>query len=218
MSVESNFGVYSQKPIIIGLGHRARAGKDALAEHLVKNHGFKQYALADLLKQSVNIVMGWNDRHSYGDLKEQVDPSWGTSPRWMYQNIGTGGWRTIFREDVWAQALRLKLERDCIGVTDFRAVITDVRFRAGEVEMVKQLGGSLWKIDRPSLAPLKLPPKSFVHKTFNYLRGKDDYSHVSETDLHGWNGWDEVIVNDGSLEVLYAKGEDALARIMKANS
>ena len=61
---------------IIGFCGRARAGKDTSAsvmkELIDKDHSCYRYSLADPIKQQINKVFGWNDRHGYGDLKEEV--------------------------------------------------------------------------------------------------------------------------------------------------
>lgn len=195
--------------LLIGLAHRARAGKDAVAEHLVKSHGFTRYALADILKESVNLVTGWDTEHAYGYLKEVVDPYWNCSPRYAYQRIGTEGYRKLIGEDVWAKALRLRIESDAARLPDpdsHRAVIADVRFKAGEVEMVKSMGGHLWRIDRPGLVPLVVPPEGNLARLWHKATGKDKtWSHQSECDLLDFTGWDSIIKNDGTLSDLYAK-------------
>jgi hypothetical protein len=192
--------------IVVGLGHRARSGKDTVAAHLVKHHGFKAYALATKLKQSVNIVMGWDDRHSYGDLKEVVDPFWNVTPRWVYQNIGTEGWRKIIGPKVWAQALKKQL----LDENPERVVITDVRFFDGEIELIEELGGFTVRVDRPGLKPLVVPPSSAVGRFIDRLRGKSKlWTHQSEWDLVNYTGWKDVLDNSGSLEQLYHR-TDAL--------
>lgn len=204
--------------ILIALGHRMRSGKDTLAENFVKHFGFKRYALADALKQSVNLVTGWNDDHAYGHLKEVVDPAWGMSPRYAYQKMGTEGYRKIMGEDVWAKALRIRMENDAAqsgNPAGFRAVITDLRFKKGEVEMVKALGGKLWRIDRPGLPELVVPPKSSVGRLVQRLTGKSKrWSHQSEYDLVDFDGWDVVIKNDSTINALYERGEEELRKVI----
>ena len=190
--------------IVIGLGHRARAGKDTVADHLCDRWGFKRYALADLLKKSTNMVMGWDDRHSYGELKEVIDPVWNLSPRQVYQRMGTEGWRAIVGETVWATALRIQIQRE----GHQRVVITDVRFKQGEVPLVKELGGKLWKVDRPGLIPLNIPPSMEA-----YLKSPNSYSHQSEWDLVDFDGWDSVITNDSSIKDLHSKVDYLMKRI-----
>jgi hypothetical protein len=202
--------------IIIGIGHRARSGKDTIAEHMVKNYGFTRYALADKLKESVNLVTGWNQDHAFGHLKEVVDPYFGISPRAAYQGIGTSGYRSVFGASVWAKALRLQIEADAAksaSPDQYRVVIADLRFREGEVEMVKAMGGLLWKVNRPGLPALTAPPKSQFMRQIHKLTGKDkSYSHQSEWDLQDFEGWDAVFNNNGTIDELYAKVDQVLTK------
>lgn len=204
--------------ILIALGHRARSGKDTIANHFVKHFGFKRYGLADLLKQSVNLVTGWDDDHAYGPLKEEDCPVWHMKPRTAYQLIGTEGYRKYMGEDVWAKALRLHMERDAAKTgspSTFRAVISDVRFQKGEVEMVKSLGGKLWRVDRPGLPDLVVPPKTSIGKAMDRLTGRaKTWSHQSEYDLADFSGWDAIIKNDSTLEALYERAETELRKVM----
>ena len=178
----------------------------------MKHHGFKAYALADKLKQSANLVMGWDDRHSYGDLKEVVDPYWGLSPRWVYQHIGTEGWRKVIGAKVWAQALKKQI----LDEDPERAVITDVRFQAGEIELIEELGGFTVRVDRPGLKPLVVPPSSAVGRFVDRVLGKSKtWTHQSEWDLVSYTGWKDVLDNNGSLEQLYKRTDDLVAKHLK---
>jgi hypothetical protein len=167
------------KQIVIGLGHRARAGKDEAAKVLVERFGFRRYAFADLLKHSVNLVMGWDERHATGALKEVVDPFWGVTPRFAYQRLGTEGYRRHISEDVWAKATRRLIESE----GHERVVLTDVRFYKGEVETIQDMGGEVWHVHRPSLGPL------------------NEDAHASERDLVCFTGWSATLVNDSTLAV-----------------
>ncbi len=204
--------------LIIALGHRARSGKDTIAEHFVKHLGFKRYALADALKQSVNLVTGWNDDHAYGNLKEAVDPVWNLSPRHVYQQVGTEGYRKIMGEDVWAKALRIRMEADAAKSGDpknFRVVITDLRFKKGEVEMVRSLGGKIWRVDRPGLPELVVPPKGSLGRALDRLTGRaKTWSHQSEYDLADFDGWDALVKNDSTIEALHERAEAELRKLL----
>lgn len=64
-----------------------------------------------------------------------------------------------------------------------KVVIDDVRF-PNEVAMIQRLGGRVIRIDRP---------------------GPDESTHASEIILDTFDGWDGVIVNDGTLGELEEK-------------
>jgi hypothetical protein len=165
-------------PCLIGIGHRKRSGKDTAANVIVEHANAERIAFADLLKEGVNLWHGWDSRHSDGELKEVVDQYWGYSPRDAYVRIGTDCIRNNIRNDFWVHAAMRFVQRHMAAGRD--VVITDVRF-PNEVEAVRAAGGTLWKVNRASLPPLK------------------DDDHVSETAL-AYDGWqDTTLDNDGSL-------------------
>lgn len=56
---------------IIGVTGAAFAGKDTLAKMICEETGYSQYALATPIKQTINSLFGWDERHSNGVMKEQ---------------------------------------------------------------------------------------------------------------------------------------------------
>lgn len=190
---------------LIGFGHRKRSGKDTCGQYLVEKHGFKRIAFADPLKQAAMIIFGLTYQQCYGtDLdKETVDPRWGKSPRQLMQDLGES-MRKI-DENVWVKSaeaaikavqidLRLPKGEIVISMKDgafYRGVsITDCR-HPNEAEMIRRNGGIVVRIDRPSLGPLT-------------------DTHASETSMETFE-YDEVILNDGSIEDLYEKIEKVIA-------
>jgi hypothetical protein len=91
-------------------------------------------------------------------------------------------WGTEFRRsvnpDYWVNKVAQRIAEEKPEI----ALITDVRFM-NEVNFVRKYGEVI-KIDRPSLPPLK--GMSGVH--------------ASELALADFDGWDDVVVNDSSLE------------------
>lgn len=47
--------------IILGLGHRARQGKDLVASYLSNHYGYKIYHFADSLKKECKMIFDWHD-------------------------------------------------------------------------------------------------------------------------------------------------------------
>lgn len=122
------------KPFIIGLAGKARCGKDTAAQMiLLRRRNFIRYAFADPLKEAVNNLLGWDERHSDGRLKEVVDPYWGASPRQAYQTFGTEWARKYMGEAFWLKVAERRLEGQ-----DY-VVIPDVRFD-NEAEFVRKRG------------------------------------------------------------------------------
>ena len=59
---------------LIGIQGIAGAGKDLVGKMLYNKVHAHIYHFADPIKQSVNALFGWDDRHTDGDVKEVVDP------------------------------------------------------------------------------------------------------------------------------------------------
>ena len=57
--------------MLIGISGKAGAGKSTLGNMLSKLSGYPTLGLADTLKQKVNTIFGWDNRHSFGSLKEE---------------------------------------------------------------------------------------------------------------------------------------------------
>jgi len=181
--------------MIIGVGYRARAGKDAIADHLVEHHGFIRAAFADALKQACAEIFGLNKAQLYGKMKEEVDPFWNDTPRNILQKVGTECLRRGYRDDVWVKAL----ERRVVDhPTAYRVnwIISDVRF-PNEANAVKRWGGVVWRVDRPDLPQIATS------------------GHASETSMQDFKGWDHVILNDGTITDLHLRVEAALDSVRR---
>lgn len=165
--------------MIIGLAGKARSGKDTVAEYLVRRYAFRTRAFASSLKYAAWEVFGWSVEHTDGDLKEDMDPYWGFSPRWALQHMGTEAMRNNVCQDVWIKSLYKHIRE----LPDLDWVISDVRF-PDEAKAVKEWGGVLWRIER----------------TNNPSIG----CHASEVSLDDYEDWDEVITNyDGAKDALF---------------
>jgi len=178
-----------RRPIIVGIGHRARAGKDTLACALVARHGFTRIAFAD----SVRLLAPLADPELAIRLKNH-DGDWERAKagdpyvRGALQRIGEGC-RQVLGHDVWLRALTRQLE------PGQRYVIPDVRYR-DEASFVRSQGGMLVKVTRPG---------------FDAVAG----GHVSEHDLDDWPAWDLLVSNKGTLDELLAVA-DSVAEMVAA--
>jgi hypothetical protein len=143
--------------MIIGLHGESRAGKDSVAQILVKNYWFTQKALATPIR---NILLDLNPwlRDNFGDLVQL---------RWLYEECD-GNWDMIkakskdsveymirlgqsardnIHEDVWIEsAFPSVLGGD--DTLEENIVVSDIR-QPNEVNFIKMLGGELWLIERP---------------------------------------------------------------------
>jgi hypothetical protein len=100
------------------------------------------------------------------------------TPRLVLQLLGTEGGREIIHPNIWVNATLGNL-------TDAdRVIVTDVRF-PNEVSGIKSRNGIVVRVIRPSKMSTS--------------------THPSETALNDFQGWDYLIINDGSLEDLEEK-------------
>jgi hypothetical protein len=168
--------------VLIGLGHTARVGKDTVAGILVAQHGFERLALADPLR----------------DLLYDIDPV-------VRRTVDELGWdeakvvypRVRERQIEVGNAARRRLGADVLIRAAFNRIdpaadwaISDVRYPS-EAEAVAAAGGRLVRVVRPGVTP-----------------GDD----VADRALRDFDGWDAVIVNDGTLEDLCDSGAAVVAR------
>jgi hypothetical protein len=162
---------------IIGLGHKARQGKDNVAKFMIMELAkqdiyARQYAFADALRDYCRVAYGMKEKNSQ-----------------MLQIVGTDIFRNSIRENFWIDCLHYKLEADKPQI----AIITDVRF-PNELRYVCDNGFTV-RIDRyTDSGGIRLP----------YRTTDRDNNHESETALDDFS-WDYVIENDGSLEDLKMK-------------
>jgi len=124
--------------LIIGLGYRARAGKDTVGAYLVERHGFTRIAFADVLRDIAGLLTG-EDAYDLG-FKERAcvfDMTGGQ----LLQGL------SILRQldpNIFIKAALPKI------MSAERAVITDCRF-VNEAAALRALDATLWQIHRPGL-------------------------------------------------------------------
>lgn len=181
--------------MIIGIAGHARHGKDTTADFIVRHYGFKKNALADVMKEAMHVVFGWDDRYLYGDLKDVIDPRFGISPRHALQSFGTqwGQWELSRYDDfasitgrkLWVNSLLNRVQGD--------VVISDVRF-PHEAEAIKERGGIIVMIRRTGY-PV-------------------DSSHESERSVEDIRP-DYVIRNGSTLEALEDETINLMQEIMQ---
>ncbi len=151
------------------------------------------------LKQIVSILTGISTADlEIQEIKDSFLPSyWDWSPgsagrqpaiegslenrytvREVLQRVGTEAMRDQIHTDVWVNALFSDLNEDS------KWIITDTRF-PNEAKAIKDIGGKVIKITRPSIVSVS--------------------THPSEIALDNYDQFDYEIVNDGSLQDLKLK-------------
>jgi len=172
MSLPRLIGLYSPAP---------GSGKTTVANLLIEH---EHVSFAASLKRAVfNMLreLGLPGSHYVFTDKEAIIPELGVSARHMMQTLGTEWGRACIHPDFWVMIARAKAER--IMADGRSVVVDDVRF-PNEAAMIRDLGGELWRIDRPGVT----------------------YSgdHSSEGGLEDITP-DRVIVNDGTITQLLEK-------------
>lgn len=136
------------------------SGKDTLANYLVKNYGFIKLSFAEVTKDVLSIIFGWDRKLLEGDtvesreFRETIDSWWSSklnfpelTPRKMLQMIGTDLFRNHFNDNIWI----IVVERKIISILNQNPyqniIISDARF-SNEIAMIKNLGVKLINIQR----------------------------------------------------------------------
>lgn len=112
--------------------------------------------------------------------KEKIVPEINATPRHVLQTLGTQWGRDCINQSIWLNCMKYRIEKE----KRWGVVIDDVRFQ-NEAETIKELGGEMWKIIRPSV----------INKE----------THISEGGLDDWNGFDRIIENTGTIHEFRAK-------------
>ncbi len=214
--------------MIIGIGSKARQGKDTAANFLQKKHGFILIHFADALYdecRNCNILYSEPDNIFYmkcydedyyklsnppESIKKWIESdgveetSLPYNAQWIYKGMkekdstflqfwGTEFRRKLFHWDYWVNKVKDVVDRE--PNKDY--VIPDARFK-NEAQFIKNYGGEVWKIVRT-----------------NYDEIDRDPNHKSEVDLDEWE-FDEIILNDGTIEDLYKKVDEVYNRRKKS--
>ncbi|PNU19305.1 hypothetical protein C2E25_13255 [Geothermobacter hydrogeniphilus] len=107
-------------------------------------------------------------------------------------------WGTEYRRarepDYWTRAWTRKV-RD-YDLDRVHILVDDVRFM-NELRSIRELDGRIIKIERPGYAAAG--------------------NHASETSLDGFDAWDDIILNDGSLELFKSRVAE-LPRVLSIDS
>lgn len=213
--------------MIVGLAGFARSGKDEAAKALIAQ-GWERRSFADILRKFVyrmNPMVGIShygqevflcdviDRYTWDGYKET---EWGAEIRRLLQRVGTECGRQLINDSVWIDAT---LGPDVIAVVpncttcgnpasphpyrhpvktmnkyvpESKIVVPDVRF-PNEFNEIQNRGGMVIRIVRPGNVAAN--------------------DHVSEHALADYGDYyDEVIINNGSINALHDKVRSAVAK------
>lgn len=204
--------------MIIGLCGFQSAGKDTIADYLIKEHGFIRLTFASAVKDIISIMFGWPRIKLEGltkedrEWREQVDYWWSKtlnipnlSPRFVMQYIATDVFRKHFHPDIWVKIIENEINKILDLSVNKNIVISDCRFE-NEINMLSRLGGKIIQVYRD--------PPYWFHK---YRNGENPneirYIHQSEIEwIRCYRDFD--IDNDGTIEELYEKVKSILHHIL----
>lgn len=186
---------------LIGVCGLKRSGKDTFADYIIKNNNYIKYAFADPLKEACRHIFLFNDEQLYGEEKEDYDKRWETTPRKIYQQVGTEIFRQYFpklfpenknvmNNNFWVYRFKLWYEEELKKNPDLKVIISDIRFQ-NESDIISELGGSVIKIKRES---------------------KTTDTHSSENGINKIKS-DYTIINNSTLENYYHKIDSIMKTI-----
>lgn len=200
---------------LIGLGGKLRAGKDAVGDYLEEKHDFVKLGMSDALNEALLKLNPWipvpsgmsadvtylpyaHIHEMYGYVEAKKNPE----VRRLLQVLGTEVGREMIDQDVWVKIAEKKiLEHWANGKS---VVITAMRF-PNEIEMLERLGGfSVW-VERPTADRLGDTQGDEVQ-----IGAHASENSVSEVDFQF------TLLNDSTLDALYAKVEEVLRQANKA--
>lgn len=176
--------------MIVGLSGFARAGKDEVANILVRDYGYQRVAFADKLREfifAVNPVVPREDGMAWMYLQGVInqygwdgykDTPYGAEIRRLLQRLGTEGGRRVLWDSIWIDAALTGLDESA------RVVVTDARFY-NEFDAIRARGGDIWRVERPGVGPLN--------------------EHASENEAIDYPNFKLTLFNDGTLEDLIAR-------------
>ena len=121
--------------MIVAICGRKGTGKSTAGDYIAEQYSFKQYSLAQPLKDALKAMFGFENEQLYGDEKDVVHPLYEITPRRMLQTLGTEwGQHTLdIGRDIWVKRFML-LEHD----PRKNYVISDVRFQH-ELDALKEV-------------------------------------------------------------------------------
>lgn len=208
---------------LIGIGGPLRAGKDEFANVLVREYGFTKLGMSDVLRDALVALNPLVRLEADAPVRlpdgsalavTEIRAAWlielvgytaakkVREVRRLLQVLGTEVGRNMLGEDVWVNAMELRidaLDREWVTLhpgresSDHRIVVTGIRFD-NELEMIENLGGESLYISRREALAAKA-------------------THASELSIYP-SDFSCQVHNDGTLEEL----AEAARRCMRDRS
>jgi hypothetical protein len=190
--------------LIIGIGYKARQGKNFVANYWKEAHPeIKFYAFADALKEYCrnnheSLAQRYYREHQLHPMRHPLQ--WKEDP--VYGCVTILQWYGCKKRETdpnyWVEVISQKIRDEQPEI----AVVTDVRF-PNEADWIKLSGGYLVEVIRKNLDGTR------------YLASDRDPNHVSETALDDFNFDYTIIAKSGDLDALKSKALGVLASVLK---
>jgi hypothetical protein len=167
---------------IIVLCGKSRSGKDTAALFL-KEYGFLRVAFADKLKEHCRSMYDLSSEQLHSNLKDEIDPRYNVTPRFMLQTLGEGHRQAYI--DTWVSYAFNRTIVDLIAGGHDKFCITDCRYKS-EIQFARKWA----EINNHTVEVVQI-----VRPNFEALTGSN---HISELDLDNYHDIDAKILNNGS--------------------
>ena len=190
---------------VIGICGLIGSGKGTVADILVQEYRFKKISFADKLKDAVAEMFDWPRELLEGDTdqgrewRETPDTFWSReldrdiTPRYVLQVFGTECMRQGFYDGIWVSLVKKTILEN--PFTNW--VIPDTRF-PNEVDMIKKIGGTVWRIKRgenpewfdlykdQGIPPVDIHPSewAWAHTNFNFKILNNDSVDKLKSKVH----------------------------------
>lgn len=133
------------QPKLIALcGHKG-VGKSTYASFLAGKNGHV-FSFATPLKSMLTSVF---PNEYVLKKKDEKIPYFDVTARYLLQTLGTEWGRNMVDQNIWIKLLRVRLIEHLTDSVVTPLVVDDLRFD-NEAEMIRELGGEVWQLDRRS--------------------------------------------------------------------
>lgn len=167
---------------IIGVGGLKTAGKDVVADYLVREHGFVKMGMSDALLEALLVLNPIVDYLDVEPLRFKEFVEWQGytyaknhyEVRRLLQVFGTDVARNLFDKDIWVRKVKERIKE--LPLTQ-DAVVTGIRFQ-NELSISREN----WYVERPGLI--------------------NDVHESEQLESHRFDRW---LINDGTIADLEYK-------------
>lgn len=168
---------------IIGICGLKRSGKDTLANIISETYNYEHVKISKKLKETCKILFNFTDEQMETDIKEEIDPRLGVSPRRCMQYFGTELMQYQIQDllnigkKFWINSLLNEID----GNNTKNYVISDLRF-LHEYEEIKKRNGIVICVDRLTTLPTKILSEATDMHISEQEYKKFDYDLIIKND------------------------------------